>query len=374
MTYETKIESGGLSETQKPNADSDHLSDDGLVGVGPDAFVNVVRKGVPRGGICEVKKLFEGPQKCECCINWVETPPLGSNNEFTTTKWGEFAVVARKTSHGGDWKLQSITVYSQPILFVLRKFLKNYPGVSISADEVQFVAPFASLLHFWSEIVTAIELEVNESTRKHLDLFREILDPELAPGIKAADECRKNGEIEFNHLWTIFKPRTLVYWEEEGQANLGRLNTSMITAMSSVSGGSTLTLNMDQVDFDGIAFGFRGVTRVIESYPGTKSIFELPVPLDLKPDSDDIKELLTERGRQFVSSPHLRDFLLSLPSSVNVLRNHTYQNSTFQTSADIFLHLHSKTATLTMTGNVERLSLQGLRRTFIFQRHIRSQN
>ena len=59
---------------------------------------------VKRGLTCQIKNLYQGPEKCECCVNWVEEPPagIGLSELLTRVKWGGYAVVVRKTSHGAD--------------------------------------------------------------------------------------------------------------------------------------------------------------------------------------------------------------------------------------------------------------------------------
>ena len=58
---------------------------------------------VKRGSKPELKELFKGPKICDCCTNWVEEPPLDAAVDMVTrAKWGEYAVVVKRSSHGGD--------------------------------------------------------------------------------------------------------------------------------------------------------------------------------------------------------------------------------------------------------------------------------
>lgn len=256
-------------------------------------------KEVQRGNKAEVKQLYQGPKKCPCCTNWVEEPPAGSNKEMVTkAKWGEFAVVVRKTAHGGDssWKLHSITVNSQHILDILRKHLSTYPGLALETDEVQFTPPFAPLLHFWPEIVHTATIAEDARTSEQFHLFRKVLEPELALPIQKAEECFKHGKIEFDYLWTLFKPGALVYWNKDNQGNIARLKQS-----ESLDGGfgRAFRLRAEQIDFDGNKFGYKEVIQTIKEYEGRTSIYEHAMPLDIRSDKETIQHDLIQRGRKF---------------------------------------------------------------------------
>jgi hypothetical protein len=256
-------------------------------------------KEVERGSKTEVKQLYEGPRKCECCINWVETPPRGAEKEHVTkAKWGEYAVVVHKTAHGGDqaWKLHSVVINSRYILDILRKHLAKYPGLAIEVDEVHFSPPFAPLLHFWPEILESANATEDQDTSDHFELFKTVMEPELEEPLKKAQDCSKLGKMEFGYLWTLFKPGSLIYWQQDGQDNIGRLQT---TANRVAMGSPYFELKADQVNFDGKQFGYEDAYRTIGYFEGFKSISEFPIPLDMRSDRDAILKNLVERGKRF---------------------------------------------------------------------------
>lgn len=254
---------------------------------------------VKQGSKSAVKELYKGPPKCECCTNWVEEPPEGMTKVHTTkAKWGEYAVVVRKTSHGGDqtWKLFNVTVNSQYVLNILRKHLAQFPGLSLEADEVIFTPPFVPLHYSWSEIVATAEERSSGKDAEHFQLFKEVMEPELKVPAKQAEDCARHGKIEFSALWTIFKPGSLIYWDNDDQPNVARLKESSYGA---AIGGSFFNLRAEQVDFNGIRFGYREVYRMIWAYKGYKPISEYTMPLEMRRDKSDVMERLLERGKKF---------------------------------------------------------------------------
>lgn len=256
-------------------------------------------KEVKRGTVAEAKQLYEGPKKCTCCINWVEVPTRSSDKHTTKAKWGQYAVVVRKTSHGGDkpWAIDNVTINSSHILAILRKHLADYPGLALAAEEVVFKSPFAPLLHFWANITRDAQTEDDPTISEHFATFREVMQPELEPHIQKVKDCIKHGKIEFHSLWTLFKPGCFLHWKQNGVSNVGRLIEC--TTTKSANGSPTLDLLTEQVDFDGNTFGYNIVVPTISWFDGHKAIAELPAPLDMRSDCATIKEAMIKRGRKF---------------------------------------------------------------------------
>jgi len=212
---------------------------------------------------------------------------------------GDYALVVRKTGHGGDdtWKIKSITVFSPYILDLFRTALKDYPGVTTALDRVELNAPFEPLLHRWEALDEGLKEENDLKARNHFNLFRQVVEPVLAPHLKAAAECKEHGVIPYDSVWTIFPPGCLVTWEADGQSNIGRMEEA----------GNVLTMykpayqvTCDQVDWNGEVFGFIKKTITIQSFEGTRPVTELSIiPLDLKPNAAELKKAHIQRGRAF---------------------------------------------------------------------------
>ena len=212
---------------------------------------------------------------------------------------GDYALVVRKTGHGGDdtWKISSITVFSPYILELFRTALKDYPGIATALDRVELDAPFEPLLHRWEALDEGLKENNDLKARNHFNLFRQIVEPVLAPHLKAAAECKEYGVIPYESVWTIFPPGSLVTWEAEGQSNIGRMEEAGTAWTMS---GPAYQVTSDQVDWNGEVFGFIKETIKIQSYEGTRPVSELSiVPLDLKPNAVELKKAHIQRGRAF---------------------------------------------------------------------------
>jgi hypothetical protein len=212
---------------------------------------------------------------------------------------GDYALVVRKTGHGGDdtWKIKSITIFSPYILELFRTALKDYPGVATALDSVELDAPFEPLLHRWEALDEGLKEEDDLKARNHFNLFRQVVEPVLAPHLKAAAECKEHGVIPYESVWTIFPPGSLITWEADGQSNIGRMEEAGNTWTLS---GPAYQITCDQLDWNGEVFGFTKKTLKIQSFEGTRPISELSViPLDLKPNAVELKKAHIQRGQAF---------------------------------------------------------------------------
>lgn len=262
-------------------------------------------EAVELGTIREVKRLYEGKSKCRCCINWVDEPPEKSDEtpadgaRKSKQLYAGWAVVARTQRHGGnhgEWKVSDITIQSPAIKQFLGKVLDGYPGVFVHTDHIEVGAPFQPFLHRWEEFLR-LEGEASEETKKDVKLLKEVVQPELQKYLRAADECRTHGVIEYVNLWTIFRPGSLVYWNRDGVESIVRLvNIDTHFAFAA----EYFRLHCEQVDWNGQHFGYATPTLFISSYKGHKTITELDIfPLSMHPDPKGLKQRMVERGRKF---------------------------------------------------------------------------
>lgn len=260
-------------------------------------------KLVEEGMSCEAKSLYEGPRKCECCINWVDktAEEVEEAKVLTTKVHGDAAVLTRqRNGHGGEdpFMLHSVVIQSPLLKRTLQKVLKDYPGVSPELDEVEFEAPFEPLFHRWDDLLEAGRNETSTEARKHNKILQEVLEPEFEKAINTLRECRLHGVIKFDSLWAIFKPGDLIYGTVDGRECVMKLREAEY--VQTLVGGLILELQCENVDFDGANFGYGSGLVQIEKFRGTANTKDLPaMPLDLVPDKLDVKERLIARGRKF---------------------------------------------------------------------------
>lgn len=289
---------------------------------------NQIRKKKATGLRSEAKTLYEGPPKCTCCVNWVEKIPSDARAALQgSAEHGNYALLLRRTAHGPDqaWNIQSMMIYSPFILAMLRTALKGYPGLALALDQLAIESPFAPLLHRWSLIDEALKEEDDAKARNHYNLFRQVVEPELEPHLKARDECEEHAVIPFASIWTIFKPGDFVWWEADGQGVVGR--TAEANFGKNSAGQEIFNIACEQVDWNGEKFGIQKSYQEIDSFEGTRPVIGLPVmPLRFKPNAHEIRDNYLTRGRKFESlrGYHFRAYdgpaLGSAPGPLNLQR------------------------------------------------------
>lgn len=266
---------------------------------------------VELGTKCEIKVLYEGPKKCQCCDNWVEKAPRGveTNASKTTALHGGFACVARKSTHGSDLELHSIIVQSPHIIGCLKKILKDYPGLMIT-DTVTLSRPFEPVFHNWAVLNEECNKAENSGEfQRHVRLFLDMVLPGLRPHFKAFEAYISTGLIDFESLWTIFTPGQLALWTDDGEHSLGTLREA--TYVEGMMGTRIFEVYCKQLDWDGKQFGYLRVTISIKPFNGSRNVAELDVmPLKHHSSAETIKLDLIERGRafEFLKGSHFRAY------------------------------------------------------------------
>lgn len=260
-----------------------------------------IKKKTVTGLRSEVKTLYEGPRKCVCCVNWVEKPPADAHAAMKSSgEHGDYALLVRRTAHGKDraWRIQSMMIYSPYIMEMLRTTLDRYPGIALALDQLSIDAPFKAFLHRWDAIVEALQKDDDLKARNHYNLFRQVIEPELKPHLKARDECEEHAVIPYGSMWTIFKPNELVWWEAEGQSNIGRMTEAHYS--NDPLGLEFFSLTCEQVEWSGENFGITKTFMNIHSFEGTRPVLSLPVvPVRFKPNTDGLYHQHLSRGRKF---------------------------------------------------------------------------
>ena len=189
-------------------------------------------------------------------------------------------------------------VYSPYIMEMLRTTLQDYPGVTLVLDQFSMDIPFQPLLHRWALIDEALKEDNDLKARNHYNLFRQIIEPELKPHLKARDECEEHAVISFASIWTIFKSGELVWWEADRQGVVGRMVEASFSR--NAMNCELYYLTCEQIDWNGENFGIQKTYKKIDSFEGTRPVIELPVmPLRFKPNTDDIRNQYLSRGRKF---------------------------------------------------------------------------
>ncbi|KLU91079.1 hypothetical protein MAPG_09602 [Magnaporthiopsis poae ATCC 64411] len=240
------------------------------------------KKGV--GYFCEPQDDEEIPEQK---TNWYEkfalcqTNVYDSRNQFVSSK--------------------HLSVNSPVLRQALRDVIGNFPGISFFTDKITLEFPPRCLYHYRDELQAhADELKEKEPQSEgavHMAVLMDFINEHFADTIKEADNLGKEGLVNYELLWTIFRPGRLVYSTMLGQARAYKLNNYAYQANSC---GEFFSLQCQYVDFDGDDFGIRHTPLVVWKMDGAVPIDALSsFPMQFHPSPEQATQELLERGRKW---------------------------------------------------------------------------
>ncbi|TLS20219.1 uncharacterized protein PpBr36_11501 [Pyricularia pennisetigena] len=266
------------------------------------------------GDLCEIKILYEGPPKCDCCINWVEEYPddlKGSGGEKADRK--AVSIVARmKKSHkeGQVLTLDSIVVQNEPLRRLLGEVFEGYNGITTALKELVFSAPFHPFYFRWRQFSQALQREqaAQSEVLPHAKLLFGLVEKELEGTRATVEDLVRNKVITFDLLWALFEPGSTVVSEMETQDRFFHVYRGVY---SSKDGELRFVIHARFVDWDGVEFGFRRQELQLRPFSGTHAITQLGFyPCSFHPRLEEARTRAIQRGLRFyhLAGLHYRSY------------------------------------------------------------------
>lgn len=251
---------------------------------------------------------------------WRSTPPDNLQKPVEDAESAQCALIARYKHSDKPNKaleLHSIVIQSPLLKKTLAIVLKDYPGITVELERLQFVAPFECFVHRWEKFIEMDESVTEtlgyaklskddpivngrplmaENHHVHLDLLRNVLTEELGPVLREKRDLVKHGVITYEQIWTIFEPGSLIYHQKHGHDRIFRLQAGKYE-----SNTGKYRLDCGFVDDDGEKFGWQNLCLcTIPQFDGTVKISKLEAyPLVFHDRAGDVRRALLERGRKF---------------------------------------------------------------------------
>jgi hypothetical protein len=255
------------------------------------------------GGMkCEPKRLYEEKSEFDDEIKWVTEIPAhikARNVEMMDNATSEYALLLRTKFVNDKEKLHSILVQSPLIRAAIKDVLQDYPGVFTGKIPLIFEAPFKPFVHCWSEFEDACKRNADTETGRHLSLLRSTLASEIKDVFSTIRDFAEHGAIEFEQLWTIFPPNSLVVSMKEKTQCAFKV-TKTETYLSRKEGKQYFIIHCYYIDWDGSRYGRAPEYLVIPEFEGSATPSDLPTyPLDCHPQKNRIMTDLIESGKKF---------------------------------------------------------------------------
>jgi hypothetical protein len=215
------------------------------------------------------------------------------------SRWTKYALcVTRHMSENGK-QVQRVVVNinSKHLKDLLKEAVGSYPGVNLDTKDIALTQPCRLLYHYLDEIKQHGEkFEAGSEAAAHYQVLLDHIHDEFGETIQEADNLREQSVMSYQHLWTVFKPKTIAFARVLGQIQAFRVLDSHYQCGQS----PRMVLQLQQVDFDGKRFGHRTEQMAIPAYLGAVSIQKLDVvPRLFFPCVEEVEECLITRGRRF---------------------------------------------------------------------------
>ncbi|KAK4496512.1 hypothetical protein PRZ48_012492 [Zasmidium cellare] len=210
--------------------------------------------------------------------------------------WSNFAMCLVRYLDNSNKFVQKIAlqINSQHLKDILRDTIGTFPGVSFQTKDITIDAPYRVLFHYKNELEEAGEkLDPDSDAKAHLDLLLDFIYEEFKDTIEETENLLEQGLISYQHLWTIFRPKTIIYAPVFGQARCFELTNYAYTQ-------DGLQINSEYVDFDGDDFGKRSACRLVPGFAGAEKIEHLSAyPISYHANEKALKEQLVARGKKW---------------------------------------------------------------------------
>ncbi|KAK4184397.1 putative nucleotidase [Podospora australis] len=254
-----------------------------------------------------VQDLFEGPRKCQCCVNWVhekpvevEVVPVAPEPEDTTHP----LIIRHRvlpTAVKGKTRLEihSIEIRHPEVREVLYKVFKGFDHIVPKVRYLVFRAPFRQFFWRWDKFEAAIAEQDNEVIKEILVQLRSIVRTELAEAFAVSEELTSHGIINFKYLWTIFPPGELVY-ETADRSISGQFHIVTSISTPEQEHSHRYGINCLYTDWNASYFGSRSIKLDVNGFFGTRKIEHLSVkPAKYLSDLEETRQKCLARGRKF---------------------------------------------------------------------------
>lgn len=97
------------------------------------------------GSACEAKNLYEGSQRCQYCINWVEEYPDDFDDNIEARReCKRCALLVRYGKHHGDdkgLKIHSVIIQSSRLKSILGDVFSEFEGITTNLQKLVFTSP-----------------------------------------------------------------------------------------------------------------------------------------------------------------------------------------------------------------------------------------
>lgn len=264
-------------------------------------------EGIKEGMRPEAITQFPNRRGLDGYATKVDTPSEESEELLQPDKdWlKQFAVVIRRNRypHSDSFtSVLSVLVQSPILKAILSEQSAEDPQFNVTPSfPIDIVRPFSQIVRCWDAITKLANEHPDPQTRLHLTILCDVFSKEIEEPLDLIEDCRSTGWIDYNALWTIYKPGQLCYnKDQKGRGRLYKIVDAYYRVDDSL--GKCFTIDHDYIAWDGERFGWETTfSNVCESWHGGHVLDLSTMPLDFHPDKEAIKARLLKQGQKYAN-------------------------------------------------------------------------
>ncbi|KAF2173756.1 hypothetical protein M409DRAFT_48688 [Zasmidium cellare ATCC 36951] len=252
--------------------------------------------------------------KCELKIWQERSGKHGKREIVPVTELGglyksdeQYAVVVRQVFDKDNvLEKTTLTINSAHLLTVFREVVGYHPNVPADFSEpFEMESPFQMLFHFWHDLDQFKESTHDDDCRMHLNLLFEFMEADMGDSRRLLVKSAAQGQVQYDTLWTIYRPGDLVLTRKHGHPWLLRVEKTAYEESTKV--GPYFEVHCTGTGYDGHQFGnVRHIFNIMQkrcfAQRNPSKIVELPIfPRRYWYGGGDLETQLMERGRHFLS-------------------------------------------------------------------------
>lgn len=233
-----------------------------------------------------------------------------------STEWDQYIFTVRRNFNSSNKHTSTVVdIRSEPLREALSKVMDGVRGISF-VGETATLDPNMLFLYleetrqYMKALKQQSKTDKKSKARKsaatkasHLKILVKYLDTDYAVTKKTVLALLKANTITFDLLWALFKPNAIVYTPTYGNEDEPRtFKVECVTKITDALAGDSYAIEGRYLNYDGRQFGMVDIQETIDAFTGTRKITSLGCyPLQHHREADDVRAMLIERGKKFVS-------------------------------------------------------------------------
>ncbi|KAI1414769.1 P-loop containing nucleoside triphosphate hydrolase protein [Hypoxylon sp. FL1857] len=239
-----------------------------------------------------VSELYQHNCSGYCEPRWSEFSNIHAEIADLKTRNLRAPIIHRYSRCQMGWATHSITIQDPAMRRVLKYVLEDYQDIDLELAEWTFNPPFKPLVHRW-DALRDFEGQADGEDRAASSTLIAFLTPIIAPSLTMIAKLRETNKIEFENIWCIFPPGTLVATQFYGVDTVCRVLKGEYIR-------GAFTFDVEFVDWNGEESGYRTTSLRIWVFGGLRRVNSLPVfPISYHVEEANTTAALIERGRKF---------------------------------------------------------------------------